>query len=425
LTFTDAVSLVVGIIIGAGIFLVPNLIARAVPDGPSMMATWIVGGILSFFGALAFAEMAAMLPSTGGQYVYLREAYGPLAAFLCSWTFFFVSMTASMAWLAMSFTIYLRFFVPLDDWTGKAAGVALSLILTYINYRGVRAGAWVQKILTGAKLAGILLIVVAAFLTPATPTPPSSYTFRFADFGVALIACLLALDGWNNVSFVAGEIRDPQKNLSRAILTGTLIVVAVYLLTNLAYLRILPPNVMATTERVGATVAARALGPAGASVVAGIILLSITGSLNGRVLTQARMYFAQAQDGLFFARFGEPHPRYQTPSFALWLQAAWTCALILTSTWEALVDYALFAIWLFYTLTVAGVIVLRKKRPDLPRPYRMWGYPVTPVLFVSAAVWFVVNTAIERPAPSLTALGLIASGIPAFWLWRRFANPAS
>jgi APA family basic amino acid/polyamine antiporter len=363
--------------------------------------------------------MGAAMPSTGGQYVFLREAFGPLWAFLCGWTFLLVSMTASMAWLAVSFCRYLGYFVLLEPWHTKAVALTLVFVLTYVNYRGVTLGAWVQKIFTAAKIVGIVVLIVAAFLAPARTSIASepAVPFRFADFGVAMIACLLAYDGWVNMSFVAGEIREPRKNVFRALLIGVTLAMVLYLSANAAYLLVLSPVELAATERVGATVAERTLGSFGAAFVSGTILLSIVGSLNGRFMTQARVYFAQARDGLFFARFGEIHPKHQTPAFSLWVQSAWAAVLIVTGTYEYLIDYALFAIWLFYGISVAGMFVLRRKFPDLERPYKMWGYPVTPALFVMVAGWFVVNTAIERPGPAFTALGLIALGFPAYWYW--------
>ncbi len=364
--------------------------------------------------------MGAAMPATGGQYIFLREAFGPLWAFLCGWTFLLVSMTASMAWLAVSFCRYLGYFIPLEPWQAKGAALALIFTLTYINYRGVTMGAWVQKIFTTAKLLGILALVIAAFTAPAAVRPVEAApaaTIRIADFGIAMIACLLAYDGWVNVSFVAGEITNPRKNVFRALLIGVAIAMAMYLSANAGYLLVLSPAELAKTERVGATVAERTMGSMGGAFVSATILLSVIGSLNGRCLTQARVYFAQSQDGLFFKQFSMVHPRYQTPAFSLWVQAAWAGVLIATGTYEYLIDYALFAIWLFYGISVAGLFALRRKFPNLDRPYKMWGYPVTPALFVLVSGWFVVNTAIERPRPSLTALGLIALGFPAYWYW--------
>jgi basic amino acid/polyamine antiporter, APA family len=394
-------------------------VARSLPSSPLIIAVWVAAGVLSFFGALAFAEMGAAMPSTGGQYVFLREAFGPLWAFLCGWTFLLVSMTASMAWLAVSFCRYLAYFVALTPWQSKSIALAIVFVLTYVNYRGVTIGAWVQKIFTGAKLAGILVLVIAAFMSPSAPRPAEAvaYEFRMADFGIAMIACLLAYDGWVNVSFVAGEIREPRKNVFLALLIGVSIAMAMYLSANIGFLMVLSPAELAKAERVGATVAERTMGSIGGAFVSATILLSVIGSLNGRFLTQARVYFAQAQDGLFFKQFAEVHPVYQTPSFSLWVQAIWAGVLIVTGTYEYLIDYAMFAIWLFYAISVAGLFALRRKFPNIDRPYKMWGYPVTPALFVVAAGCFVVNTAIERPYPSLTALGLIALGVPAYWYW--------
>jgi APA family basic amino acid/polyamine antiporter len=421
LSFIDAASIVVGIIIGAGIFLVPSLVAQSLPSAPWIIAVWVVSGILSFCGALAFAEMGAMIPATGGQYVFLREAFGPLPAFLCGWTFLVVSMTASMAWLAVSFCRYLGYFMHLPEWGANIVGCTLVIVLTWINYRGVVLGAWVQKIFTGAKLVGIFVLIVAAFLSSHTATAslPLARPIRFGDFGVAMIACLLAYDGWVNMSFVAGEIRDPKRNILRALLAGVALVMVVYISANVAYLSVLSPDEIAHSERVGADVADRALGTTGGAFISATILLSIIGSLNGRFLTQARVYFAQAQDGLFFKRFAAIHPVYKTPGFSLWMQAALSVFLILTGSWNFLIDYAMPAIWVTYAVSVAGVIALRRKMPNAERPYKMWGYPVTPVLFVIAAVAFVVNSGIEKPGPTLTALGLILLGVPAYFFWRK------
>jgi APA family basic amino acid/polyamine antiporter len=417
----DALSIVIGCVIGGGIFLVPNLIAQNVPSAISILGIWVFAGVVSFFGALACAELGAAMPATGGQYVFLREAYGPLAGFLCGWTNFLIARGAQSAWLAVVLSIYISYFHPFGPVASKAIAVAAIVLFTFVNYRGVSLGALVQKSFAAAKLAGILVIVGGAFLFGHASAAPAAAAapITLSSFGVALIACLLAYDGWVQMSFVAGEIKNPSRNILLALGFGIAAVIAVYLLANLAYLRVLSiPEISASTH-VGADAAERVMGPVGGTLVSVIILLSIIGSLNGAVLTCPRVYFAQAQDGLFFRRFAEVHPRYQTPGFAILAQGVWATILIVSGSYETLIDYAMFAIWLSYAFMIAGVMVLRRTQPDLPRPYRMWGYPVTPLLFLGIALWFLGNMLITRPVPSFAGLGLIVSGVPVYFLWRR------
>ena len=420
LGFLDAVSIVIGIVIGAGIFLVPNLAARQLRSPAVILGVWLFAGVISFFGSLACAELGTMLPSTGGQYVFLREAYGPLVGFLCGWSMFLVARTAQVAWLAVTLALYVSYFIPLSAPASKLLGIGAITLFTWINYQAATAGAVVQKVFTLAKVSGLLLIVCSAFLWGSKAAPATDGVgggFNLNSFGVALIACLLAYDGWVQLSFVAGEIRNPQRNVLFALAFGSLACIAIYLLANIAYLRVLPIPEIAASEHVGATVAERVLGAGGGRLVSLIILTSIIGTLNGCFLTSPRIYFAQARDGLFFQRFADVHPRHQTPSFAILAQGVWAAVLLVSGSYESLLDYAIFAIWLSYGMMVAGVIVLRIKRPDLPRPYRVWGYPVTPVVFVAITCWFLVNMLVTRPTPSLAALLLIASGVPVYLLW--------
>lgn len=422
LSLLDSLSIVVGIVIGGGIFLVPNLVARNLTTSTSILSVWIFAGIVSFFGALACAELGAAFPSTGGQYVFLREAYGPLGGFLCGWTMFVVARTAQVSWMAVTLSLYVSYFVPLNPVMSKLLGVAAILIFAGINYRGVSGGALVQKSFTLAKVAGLLIIIGGALFFgggATTSAPGVQISFSFTHFGVALIACLLAYDGWVQVSFVAGEIKNPNRNILLALALGVGACIAIYMLANVAYMRVLSIPEIAASDHVGASAAERVLGSAGGSLVALIILLSIIGTINGCFLTSPRIYFAQARDGLFFAKFGEVHPRFQTPAFAIAAQAVWSIVLLLSGTYETLMDYAMFALWVFYGLMVLGVILLRRSRPELPRPYRMWGYPVTPLLFLAVTLYFVGNTLISRPGPSLAGLGLIATGVPVYFLWRR------
>jgi APA family basic amino acid/polyamine antiporter len=421
----DALAIVIGIVIGGGIFLVPNLVARNLSSTSLILGVWILAGVTSFFGALACAELGAAFPATGGQYVFLREAFGPMAGFLCGWSMFLVARTAQVAWLAVTLSLYVSYFVPLGPLASKLLGVGAIAAFAAINYRGVTAGALVQKGFTFAKLAGLLIIVGAAFFftaRPAAATPTAAAPFSLGHFGVALIACMLAYDGWVQVSYVAGEIRNPDRNILLALAGGVAVCIAVYTLANLAYLRVLSIPEIAASDHVGATVAERVLGPSGGTLVAAIILMSIIGTLNGCFLTSPRVYFAQARDGLFFSRFAEVHPRFQTPAFSIVAQAVWAVVLLVSGTYETLAEYAMFGLWIFYGLMVLGVILLRIRRPELPRPYRMWGYPATPVLFLAVAVYFVGNTLVTRPGPSLAGLALIATGVPVYFFWRRSAS---
>jgi basic amino acid/polyamine antiporter, APA family len=421
LGWLDAANITVGVVIGSAIFLVPGEIARSLTTPTRIVGVWLLTGILSFFGALAYAELGAMMPETGGQYVYLRKAYGPLCGFLYGWSMYMVVESGGIATLAAGFAIYLGYFVPLSPLAGKLAAAAVIAVLTWLNYRGLRAGARAQNILTGIKIAGLLVLIGAAFLAPSTggaasagPTP-----FSIHAFGVAMVACLWAYEGWNSVSFVAGEVRRPERNLASSLAVGMAVIVSLYLLANIAYLRVLTIPEIARTERVAALAAVRTLGPIGGTLFALTILISIAGSINGSILAVPRGYFAQARDGLFFRNFGTVHPRHGTPAFAIALSSAWSAVLALTGTYEALYSYVVFTAWIFYGLTAFAVVVLRRRAPALPRPYRMHGYPVTPVLFAAVSFWFVGNTLASEPRSSLIGLAILAAGVPVYWFWRR------
>ncbi|HEY6392603.1 MAG TPA: amino acid permease [Bryobacteraceae bacterium] len=422
LSLLDSLSIVVGIVIGGGIFLVPNLVAGNLTTSTSILSAWIFAGIVSFFGALACAELGAAFPATGGQYVFLREAYGPLGGFLCGWTMFVVARTAQVSWMAVTLSSYVPRSVGLNPVTSKLLGVVVILIFAAINYRGVSGGAWTQKIFTLAKVAGLLIIIGGALFFAGgvhTPAPAVAAPFSVTHFGLALIACLLAYDGWVQVSFVAGEIKNPNRNILLALALGVGACIAIYMLANVAYMRVLSIPEIAASAQVGALAAERVFGPVGGSLVAFIILLSIIGTINGCFLTSPRIYFAQARDGLFFAKFGEVHRRFQTPAFAIAAQAVWSIVLLMIGNYETLAEFAMFALWVFYGLMVLGVILLRWRRPELPRPYRMWGYPVTPLLFLAVTLYFLENTLIARPWPSLAVLGLMAIGVAVYFWWRR------
>ena len=418
----DAGAIVVGTIIGSGIFIVPGSIARALPAADWMLGIWVAAGALSLCGALAFAELGAMFPHTGGLYVYLREAYSPLWAFLFGWVLLLVLRSGGSAALAVGFSIYLGYFIPLSPLGGKLAAAGVVLALTWLNYRSVTGGAAVQRTTTVLKVAGLLLVTGGALAyqtQPAVETVAPLPDWGFSEIGVAMIACLWAYSGWFQVGFVAGEIKDPRRNLPLSLGLGIGVVIALYMLANVAYLNVLSPDEIAATDRVAALVAERVFGSAGGTIVSLTILISILGALNAGILAGPRVYFAQARDGLFFRKFGEVHPRFETPGLAVLLQGVWAAILSLSGSYVGLFSFVMFAGWIFFALAVVGVIVLRVKRPELERPYRMWGYPVTPVLFALASVWVVANTLVTTPLPSLAGLLLIASGIPVYFWWRR------
>jgi len=416
----DATMIVIGIVIGSGIFVLPNLIARNLPSPIAILTVWIVSGVLSFFGALAYAELGAMMPATGGQYVFLREAYGPLCAFVCGWTFMLAVLSGGSAWLAVTFSIYAGYFVPLTPVTSKMVSVALIAVLSAVNYIGVREGAWVQRIFTFLKIAALVILIGGAFLsaTPAASVRAATGPVTLASFGFAMAACLMAYNGWSYVSFVAGEVTDPQRNLLRSLAIGMTAVGLLYVFANVAYLKVMSIAEIAATERVGADLATRTMGSAGGTFVSVAVLCSIVGAINGCVLTAARIPFAQARDRMFPAFFGEVHPRFETPARAIVWSGVWTALLVLTGSYETLYSYAILAAWIFYTMSVAAVSVLRRKLPDAPRPYRMWGYPWTLYVFVAVSVWFMVNALVTQPGPSFMTLSIVGSGVVAYWLWR-------
>src|SRR5205814_74030 len=323
----DATAIVIGIVIGSGIFVLPNLIARNLPSSSAITTAWVVSGVLSFFGALAYAELGAMMPATGGQYVYLREAYGPLCAFVCGWTFMLAVLSGGSAWLAVTFSIYAGYFLPMTPATSKLVAVGLIAVLSAVNYVGVKEGVWVQRTFTLLKIAALAVLIGAAFMAPHVPAvavAPASARISFGHFSVAMAACLMAYNGWSYVSFVAGEVRDPQRNLLRALVIGMAAVAILYVAANLAYLRVMSIPEIASTERVGADLATRTMGRIGGTFVSLTVLLSIIGAVNGCILTAARLPFAQARDRLFFASFGQVHPRFQTPASAILWGGLWT-----------------------------------------------------------------------------------------------------
>jgi len=421
----ETTAIVMGIMIGSAIFIVPAEITREVGSERAALAVWIISGLLSLFGALSFAELASMFPQAGGQYVYLREAYGHLVSFLCGWTFFLAVQSGGISTVAVGFAQYFADFFPINPIEQKIAASLAIVVLTAINYRGVREAGWVQSILTGAKVGAMVALVALGFALvhgPARGTlelpTPAGWGF-LSSFGVAMVAALWAYDGWNNGTFAADEVKSPERNIPLGLILGTAAVVLIYILLNLVYYHVLPLLTVAQSPRVAAETGMHLFGRRGAHWVSLAIIVAMLGCVNGMILAGARVYYAMARDGLFFRWCGNVHPKHHTPHLSLLFQAAWAILLVLLGTYEQLFTFVIFAGWIFYALTALGVIVLRHSQPNLPRPYRVSGYPFVPAFFVLAAAAFILNTILARPLESGIGTGIVALGIPAYLIWRK------
>jgi basic amino acid/polyamine antiporter, APA family len=429
-----ALAIVVGTVIGSGIFRVPQAMILNVGTVRMVFLVWIVGGALSLAGALTYAELAAAMPGAGGEYVYLTAAYGPIWGFLYSWTQMWVAKSGSIATLATAFFEYTAHFVPQFEQVWFTAGpfpikygqvFALLLILALggINYLGVRVGGDVQVVFTAIKVGLIGFVILAGLFyahpapitaLPATPqTPPF-----FAGFIAALVGALWAYDGWNNVGMVASEIRNPQRNLPLSLIGGTAGVIGIYMLANWAYFRVLSPAEVGSNKLVAAEMMQRIGGSAGASAVSIAAMISIFAALNGSILTGARVPFAAARDGLFFRSAARVHPAFHTPGVSILMLSAWSAVLVLSGKYEELFDFVIFGSWILYAMATASVFVLRRTLPDLPRPYRTLGYPVVPILFLAGATVLEITTLWTKPRESIAGIVLILMGLPFYFYWR-------
>jgi amino acid transporter len=440
-----AASIVVGSIIGTGIFLVPSSIARQVDSVGLVFAVWIVGGLLSLAGALSYAELGAALPQAGGEYVFLRRAYGPLWGFLYGWEAFVIGKTGSIATIATAFAVFLGYFFEMLNqvWLGGGAfsltgaqiiSLAAIIGLTVVNYLGIIVGGAVQTLFTLLKVAVILALVVLGFsigggswsnFSPFFAAPKGLDTF--SAFGVALVAALWAYDGWNNLTMVGAEVRDPERNIPRALILGVLGVGGVYMLANAVYFYILPFETVKASARVAQDAARAFLGEWGGAAITAGALISTFATLNGAILSGARIPYAMARDGLFFRHMADVNPAHRSPAKALILQCVFSCVLILIfgqspDAFDRLFTYTILGLWIFYGITAASVFVLRRKEPDLPRPYRTLGYPWVPGVFVVVAGVFCLNTVVRSPKEAGLGLLFLAAGLPFYWFWKRRAR---
>ncbi|MFB3776433.1 MAG: APC family permease [Bryobacteraceae bacterium] len=437
----SAAAIVLGTIIGSGIFLVPKTMIASVGTVGLVFAVWIVGGVLSLFGALSYAELGAAMPEAGGEYVYLSRAYGPACGFLYGWTQMWVAKSGSIASMATAFFYYLADFYPgldqvlyvlrmpigpgggpLEIRSGQLLAAAVIMGLSLVNYFGVELGGRVQVVATAAKI-GLLFLLVAVGLGAwhqgaANLRSSAQATGGLAGFFAAMVAALWAYDGWNNLSMAASEVSRPQRNLPLALIGGTLAAIGIYLAVNLAYFLVLPASAVAGSDRVAADMMRRLWGPAGASVVSVAAMISIFAALNGSILSGARVPYAMAREGRFFRVAARVNPSHRTPGASILLLGAWASMLVFSGRFEQLFTYVIFASWILYGMTAAAVIVLRVKRPEMHRPYRTLGYPVVPVLFVLGACCVVISTLIHSPRESFMGLVLIFSGVPFYLRWK-------
>jgi APA family basic amino acid/polyamine antiporter len=415
------VLFVLGSVIGSGIFLTTGVMAATLPSATLLLAAWATGGALALCGGLTYAELGAMFPKSGGVYVYLREAFGPLVAFLYGWAAFLVFWTGGIAAVSVGFAEYLRYFLPAVPRAPVA--VAAIVALGGINYIGVRAGNATNVVLTVAKVSGLAALpVMAVFASRATPhwtpiVPPIASPLT--AFGVAMIAVLWTNDAWYCVTWIADEIKEPQRNLPRSLVCGIGLLTLIYLIVNVAYFYALPMADLQGTTRVAERAATAMVGPAGAAFVAMTVIVSTFGCDDAAILAGSRLLYAMARDGVFLKACARIHERYRTPHVAIIALVVWASVLALTGSYEQLFTYVMFASLLLHMIGAIGVFRLRRTRPDLPRPYRVWGYPIVPAIFVASSAGFVINILIERPTESLAGLGLLALGLPVYYWYGR------
>ncbi|HEX2093627.1 MAG TPA: amino acid permease [Longimicrobiaceae bacterium] len=465
LSLLDATMLVVGSMIGSGIFIVSADIARQMNSPGGLLLVWVATGLITVAGALSYGELAAAMPRAGGQYVFLREGLGHLPGFLYGWTLFLVIQTGTIAAVAVAFARFLGVFIPavspdlfvsfgripvpggmieLGLSPQRVVAIVVIALLTLVNMRGLREAKWIQNIFTFAKTAALIgLIFLGITLGRNADAIASNFRFLFADttsgaqtvgflgmelalpavvlaFGAAMVGSLFSADAWNNVTFAAAEVRQPQRNLPLALAMGTGLVTLLYILANVAYLMVLPLSGIqnAPQDRVGTLAMQEMFGPVGQYLMAGAILISTFGCINGLILAGARVYYAMARDGLFFEPAGRISPTTRVPTWALAVQGVWTALLTLTGTYGQLLDYVIFAALVFYVLTMVALFSLRRKRPELERPYRAFGYPVVPGLYMLSALAIALILLVAKPEYTFSGLFIVLLGIPVYYLWR-------
>lgn len=435
----DSTMMVVGIVIGSGIFMTTGLMADALPSVSLILIVWLLGGLQMLAGALTYAELGAAMPKAGGQYVYLREAYGSLPAFLFGWVAFIAYLTGTNAAIAVAVAEHLGSFYPsisthnivigFDYFSisgGQIFAISLILILSFINYLGILFGKWIQNVFTILKIGSILFFALAGLFISTgnhidfsiNPTSMSIGSI-LTGMGIALVAVTWTVGGWEYVTFAAGEIKNPKKNLPLALIIGTALILVLYIMINIAYLKVLPMDSLIGELKVGEATAKSLYGPgiAGAFVV--VVIISMFGSLNGNILVGPRISYAMAKDKLFFSKAAEVHPKFHTPGNAIMIQGFWASVLALSGTFEELITLVVFVNFMMWIAASSTVFVLRKKQPELERPYKVWGYPYVPAFFIIFSSAIMINTFFESPQQSLMGIGLTLLGIPAYLYWKK------
>jgi APA family basic amino acid/polyamine antiporter len=424
----DLVLMIVGTVIGSGIFLVPGAVLRAVGNSvPLGLTVWLSGGVLSLLGALTYGELSAMKPKAGGLYVYIRDCFGTLPAFLFGWTLFFVISSGSIATLAVAFGNYMGEFLPLSPIGTKLVGILVIVVITAVNIRGTRQSADLN-VTTAIKVAGILAVSAVllwygkqpVFGTAHALSPSSS---RLVGFGLAMISVLWAYEGWQYITYSAGETVNPQRTFPLAFLIGTGGLIVIYLFANVAYLAALGTDGVSTSTRVAASALGLVVSHGAAKLIAVTILISMFSAANSIMLNAPRVYYAMAKDRLFFRALAEVHPKFGTPAFAIAAAGAWSILLAASGTFEQLLTYVVFIGWIFYALAAASIFVYRKREPHAERPYKVPLYPLTPIIFIASATALVLNTVATQPIRATIGLGIVFLGGPAYIFWRRNSNP--
>ncbi|MEC8900199.1 MAG: amino acid permease [Candidatus Neomarinimicrobiota bacterium] len=426
LTLLDATMINAGGIIGSGIFMVPATIALLTGSTSLILAVWVFGGLISLFGALSIAELGAAMPRAGGQFVYLNEAYGPVWGYLYGWSCVAVINTASIAAVGVAFSEYLGFFFPLSTMGIKSVAILSVILLTIINILDVKSGARAQNIFTLLKIGAIFGIISlglvmdggsAENIQPFYPDRP--LPALVGPLGLAMVSVLWTYDGWIFITYVAGEVKNPGRNIPLSLVFCMLIVISIYLLINFVFTYTLGIGAMGTSTLVASDSASIFLGEKGAALVSIIILISLLGANNGFILTSARINYAMARDKLFFQQAAKVHPKFKSPANALVIQAMWASILTFSGTYNQLITYIIFASWIFYAMSCAAVIILRKKCPEMKRPYKTPGYPYIPIIFILFAVFLTFNTILEAPRDAAVGAGIILAGLPLYFYWKK------